>query len=242
MTVLHPKELPQICRWHSFENTSSLEQAAVSEIVSVALQAISKRGAFHIVLSGGTTPGKIYAALRNAKTAWSSWHVYYGDERCLPSEHADRNSRMASLAWLDHVSIPPEQIHPIPTEQGISIAAEKYAQIVNNVKTFDLVLLGLGEDGHTASLFPYQEKGYSPDAPATLIVLNAPKPPPQRISLSARRLSETLQLIFLVTGSSKAQAVSDWRSGVPIPAAWVKPENGVDIYIEHALLAPSKLI
>jgi len=234
MNVLHNKP-SQICRWHSFENTGELEQAAVAKIVSSAQHAISDHGAFHIVLAGGTTPKKIYEALRNVKAIWSSWHVYFGDERCLPSEHADRNSRMASLAWLDHVAIPRDQIHPIPAEQGVTIAAEKYALVVNKVKTFDLVLLGLGEDGHTASLFPQHDAGDAPDAPDTVIVLDAPKPPPQRISLSARRLSETLQLIFLVTGSGKAHAVKDWRSGVPIPATTITPKNGVEIYIERTL-------
>lgn len=239
MAMLNEKKIiTQICRWHSFESTSDLEQAAVTEILNAAKQAIKERGAFHIVLAGGTTPKRIYEALRNAKTTWGAWHIYYGDERCLPSEHADRNSSMASLTWLDHVAIPRKQIHPMPTEQGCTIAAENYARVVNKVKTFDLVLLGLGEDGHTASLFPLHETGGAPDAPATVIVLDAPKPPPQRISLSARRLSETLQLIFLVTGNSKAQAVKDWRSGIYIPATAIRPENGVDIYIERALLTP----
>ena len=194
--------IPQLCRWHGFENLSELEQVAVAEILSAAQQAIEDRGAFHIVLAGGTTPKNIYAALRNAKSEWGAWHIYYGDERCLPGTHADRNSRMASLAWLDHVAIPVEQIHPIPAEQDIHIAAEKYARVVSYIAKFDLVLLGLGEDGHTASLFPNHNAGTSADAPATLVVLDAPKPPPQRISLSARRLSETRQLIFLITGNS----------------------------------------
>ena len=236
MPILNLSHEFQNRRWLGFGSTNELEQAAVTKILSSARHAIADRGAFHIVLAGGTTPKKVYEALRNAATDWSAWHIYYGDERCLPSEHAERNSRMASSAWLDHVAIPPAQIHPIPTEEGVTAAAEKYARVVNQVKYFDLVLLGLGEDGHTASLFPQHDSGNSPDAPPVLIVLDAPKPPPQRISLSARRLSETRQLIFLITGNSKQQAVKDWRSGVSIPATMVAPENGVDIYIERFLL------
>jgi len=237
MPVLNEKKtIQQICRWHGFENPSELEQVAVAEILSAAQQAIEDRGAFHIVLAGGTTPKNIYGALRNAQSEWGAWHIYYGDERCLPSTHADRNSRMASLAWLDHVAIPVEQTHPIPAEQDIHIAAEKYARVVSHIAKFDLVLLGLGEDGHTASLFPNHDAGTAIDAPATLIVLDAPKPPPQRISLSARRLSETRQLMFFVTGNSKTQAVKDWRSGVDIPASKITPDNGADIYIERILL------
>jgi 6-phosphogluconolactonase len=139
---------------------------------------------------------------------------------------------MAALAWLNHVDIPATQIHPIQAEKGAVIAAEKYAQIVNKIELFDLVLLGLGEDGHTASLFLGHEIGDVPDAAATLAVFDAPKPPEQRVSLSAHRLSESQQVMFLITGKSKAQAVQDWRSGISIPAAKIKPQQGVDIYIE----------
>jgi 6-phosphogluconolactonase len=236
MPLLHDIKTSQICRWHDFENTTDLEHAVVAEILIAAHQAIDKRGAFHIVLAGGSTPKKVYAALRNATTNWAAWHIYFGDERCLQCEHDDRNSHMAALVWLDHVAIPSVQIHPIPAEQGATIAADKYAQEINTIITFDLVLLGLGEDGHTASLFPNHDSGDAPDAPATLIILDAPKPPPQRVSLSARRLSETHQLFFLVTGNSKAQAVKDWRTGIPIPATTIKPDAGVDIYLERTLL------
>ena len=228
--------LQQNCRWHGFTTASELEQAAVARILSAAKQAIDARGAFHLVLAGGTTPKKVYAALRHAQAEWDAWHIYFGDERCLPRDHAERNSRMAALAWLDHVAIPAAQVHPIPAEENITVAAEKYAQLVNKIKSFDLVLLGLGEDGHTASIFPQHETGNTPDAQATLVVLDAPKPPPQRISLSAHRLSATHQLIFLVTGNSKALAVKDWRAGIAIPATTITPECGVDIYIESALL------
>jgi 6-phosphogluconolactonase len=238
MPVLNHNKTSQNCRWHGFDTASELEQAAVTRILNAAQQAIDDHGSFHIVLAGGTTPRKIYEALRHAKTAWGAWHIYFGDERCLPSDHADRNSHMASTAWLDHAAIPATQVHPMATEEGVTVAAEKYAQVVNKIKLFDLVLLGLGEDGHTASLFPKHDAGNSSDSPATLIILDAPKPPPQRISLSARRLSATHQLIFLVTGNSKLQAVKDWRSGVAIPASTITPANGVDIFIENALLDP----
>lgn len=237
MASLHTDRKIQNSRWHSYANTTDLEQAATREILRVAQQAIASRGTFHIVLAGGTTPRKIYAALRDADTKWQAWHVYFGDERCLPCEHDERNSRMAELAWLKHVTIPEAQIHPIPAEAGAALAAEKYASIVNEVELFDLVLLGLGEDGHTASLFPGHEFGIAADAPSTLTILDAPKPPPQRVSLSARRLSTAHQVLFLVTGSAKQQAVADWRNGKPIPAAAITPANGVDIYIEGALLA-----
>jgi 6-phosphogluconolactonase len=225
-------KIDQIRRWHTFDNAAELEQAAVEKILRAAHEAINMRGAFRIVLAGGTTPQRVYQALRETKTDWSAWHIYFGDERCLPVEHGERNSRMAAIAWLDHVEIPATQIHAIQAEAGAKIAATKYAEIVNRIASFDLVLLGLGEDGHTASLFPQHDVGDTTDAPSTLPVFDAPKPPPQRVSLSARRLSDSHQVMFLITGSNKAQAVKDWCAGKPIPAAAITPERGVDIYIE----------
>ena len=224
----------QNCRWHSYRNPVVLEQAAVAEILRAARAAIDARGVFRIVLAGGGTPRKVYEALRTAPTDWRRWQVYFGDERCLPPEHEERNSRMATLAWLAYVDIPTANIHAIPAELGAEDAAESYARVVDDIALFDLVLLGLGEDGHTASLFPGHELGGAPDAPSTLAVQDAPKPPPQRVSLSARRLSEARAVMFLVTGRSKAQAVADWRAGSAIPASSITPVNGVDVYVADA--------
>ena len=228
--------LPQQCRWHDYPTAAGLEQAAAQAILHAAQQAISQRGAFHIVLAGGTTPRRIYESLRNADADWAAWHIYFGDERCLPPDHAERNSRMTAQALLDHVPIPRSQIHIIPAELGAEIAASSYAQTVGDIERFDLVLLGLGEDGHTASLFPDHEWGNTLGAPAVLAVHNAPKPPPDRVSLSAKRLSATHQVIFLVTGEAKRQAVQDWRDGASLPAAAITPASGVDIYVEAELL------
>lgn len=223
-------------RWHIFPTTSALELTAVQSILDAAQLAISERKAFHIVLAGGTTPRHVYELLRNKITDWSLWHVYFGDERCLPANDAERNSQMAAHAWLNHVPVPPENIHTIPAELGATAASHAYAHLLNTVAMFDLVLLGLGEDGHTASLFPGQDLGISPDSPAALAVHDAPKPPPERVSLSAWRLSQTKQLIFLVTGTSKQQAIKAWKNGTEIPAAAIKPINGVDIFLEDGLL------
>ncbi len=227
---------PQQCRWHVYQSTSELEQSALQAILSSARQAISLRGAFHIVLAGGTTPRRVYELLRQANAGWAAWHVYFGDERCLPPDHAERNSRMAALAWLDHVAIPSSQIYLIPAERGAEIAASIYAQTLAGIELFDLVVLGLGEDGHTASLFPNHDLGNTLSAPNAIAVLDAPKPPPQRVSLSAQRLSAARQVMFLVTGAAKQQAINDWRKGVDIPAAAISPAAGVDVHLEAELL------
>lgn len=134
---------------------------------------------------------------------------------------------MAREAWLNHVSVPEEQIHDIPAELGPVEGAKAYAETLKGVGEFDLVLLGLGEDGHTASLFPGHVWDDSVDA---FPVFNSPKPPAERISISARRLSLAREVIFLVTGAGKQDAVDDWRKGVDIPATAIKPANGVDVF------------
>jgi 6-phosphogluconolactonase len=224
----------QSCRWHVLTAADALERTATEKILRAAQQAIARSGAFHIVLAGGSTPRRIYSALRRSDADWSRWHIWFGDERCLPPVAADRNSRMAADAWLDHVPIPPAQVHAIPAELGATAAAAAYARTLAGRDDFDLVLLGLGEDGHTASLFPGHDMGATTAAPDALAVFDAPKPPPERVSLSARRLSATRELLFLVSGEGKRQAVADWRAGVAIPAAAIAPAGGVDILLDFA--------
>ncbi len=190
------------------------------------------------MLAGGNTPRGIYRALRGARTDWPAWHVYFGDERCLPPDDPARNSRMAAEAWLDAVPAPAPQVHAIPAELGALQAARMYIETLRTVGEFDLVLLGLGEDGHTASLFPGHEWGTRRGAPDALAVLDAPKPPPQRVSLSAARLGHAEKVIFLVAGESKRGAVSDWRAGKDIPARSIVAPAGVDVLVDSALLAP----
>ncbi|MEO8007867.1 MAG: 6-phosphogluconolactonase [Betaproteobacteria bacterium] len=234
-TPAPPRDSPR-CRWHAFSDGPALQQAAVAAIVGGAAQAIRERGHFHIVLAGGNTPRGIYRAMCAAQTDWSAWHIYFGDERCLPPGDPARNSRMAAQAWLDSVPIPPFQVHVIPGELGALQAARRYAETLQAVGDFDLVLLGLGEDGHTASLFPGHAWGAAPEAADTLAVLDAPKPPPQRVSLSAVRLSRSRQVIFLISGASKHAAVAAWRAGEDIPARAIVPAAGVDVLVEAALL------
>jgi 6-phosphogluconolactonase len=224
------------CRWRPVADLSELHNVALGEILACAATAIRKRGQFHLVLAGGDTPRAIYKQLRATQTDWSAWHIYFGDERCLPPADPRRNSFMAGEAWLDYVEIPPDQMYTIPGELGADLAACEYAQTLNTVGTFDLTLLGLGEDGHTASLFPGHDWGTEPDSPDALAVLDAPKPPPQRVSLSAARLSRSRQIMFLVSGESKRGAVAQWRAGENIPARAITAETGVDVLVEAALL------
>jgi 6-phosphogluconolactonase len=228
----------QLCRWHAVAGERALQQAALEAILAGATQAIHERGGFHLVLAGGNTPRGIYRKLGAAQTDWSAWHIYFGDERCVPPADAACNSRMAAEVWLDFVSIPAFQRHAIPAQAGARAAARIYAETLRTVGDFDLVLLGLGEDGHTASLFPAHEWGTARDSPDTLAVFDAPKPPPQRVSLSAARLSRARKVVFLVSGALKHRAVAAWRAGKDIPARAIAPAAGVDVLVESALLLP----
>lgn len=226
----------QICFWHIYPDSALLQERAAQAIVRASAQAIAERGVFHIVLAGGNTPRAVYERLRAIQTDWTAWHVWFGDERCLPPEDPERNSEMAASAWLRHVPVPAGQIHAIPAEKGAEQGAKEYAQSLSEVDMFDLVLLGLGEDGHTASLFPGRDWGCQPGAPAALAVHDAPKPPPDRVSMSAWRLSRARQVMYLVTGASKKQAVADWRAGRDIPARAINPASGADVLLEAACL------
>ncbi len=231
------KDALRQCRWHDYAAITELEQAAAHEILRQAQEAVRHRGVFRLVLAGGATPRGVYGLLREAQADWGAWHIYFGDERCLPPEHPERNSRMAAETWLNHVAIPRHQIHAIPAERGAEPAAAAYAQTLSAVGEFDLVLLGLGDDGHTASLFPGHTWGEKSGAPVTIAVHNAPKPPADRVSLSAARLSASRAVIFLVSGEAKRQAVADWRSGRRIPASVITAVAGVDIFLGSVLLS-----
>lgn len=222
---------PQVRVWHEYPEAALLYQRAAEGIERIAAASIALRGAFGIVLAGGGTPRAVYQRLCHIQTEWSAWHVYFGDERCLPVDHPERNSVMADQAWLAQVSIPPGQIHRIPAQLGAEAAASRYSALLENVQDFDLVLLGLGRDGHTASLFPGQDWGRSEAQAAALAVHDAPKPPSDRVSLSAWRLGCAARVWFLVTGQDKRKAVQSWREGSNIPAASIAPPNGVDIWL-----------
>ena len=214
-------------RWHPFSSQDAINQAALNKILQAATNAIAQKGSFLIVLAGGSTPKSVYQLLSIAQADWANWHVYHNDDRCLPADHTDRNSKMARDVWLNHVAIPQNQIHDIPTEFGNIEGAKAYAKTLQGVGTFDLVILGLGEDGHTASLFPNQIIDNSADA---VPVFEAPKPPANRVTMSLSRLNNTNEVLFLVTGVGKQEAVNNWRKGVKIPATLIAPANGVDVY------------
>ncbi len=226
-------------RWHPVKNVDELVQSAEQRILQLAETTISRHGRFNVVLAGGSTPRPVYERLSKAQTDWSAWHIYFGDERCVPADDPARNSVMARETLLDHVPIPAGQVHAIPAENGAYKAANAYAKTLKGMGDFDLVLLGLGEDGHTASLFPGQYWGIEHDSRFVLSVFKSPKPPAERVTLSANRLSRAANILFLVDGQGKRAAVQRWREGGSMPAAAITPSSGVDVLVQADLLGNS---
>lgn len=216
--------------WQRIATTDLLVAEACQRIQTMAKQAIRERGRFQLVLAGGRTPQQVYRCLATTESDWSHWHLYFGDERCLPPDDQERNSYLAQQNWLDAVPIPVENIHPIAAELGTDAAADHYAQLIKSVLPFDLVLLGMGEDGHTASLFPGHQ--FATDA-LVYPVRNAPKPPPERVSLSYQALNASRAMLILVTGASKAPAVQAWRAGQALPIAQVSSQSGATVLIDQ---------
>ena len=226
----------QQVRWRALADADAIAHEIALRIAAAAERAIAARGSFHIVLAGGESPRAPYRLLRDAHCDWQRWHVYFGDERCAPREDELRNSRMAALAWLDLVAIPATQIHVIPGELGADAGARAYVEVMRGVGEFDLVLLGFGPDGHTASLFPRHAWGTDEHAADVLAVYDAPFPTAERISLSAARLSRAREVLFMVNGLAKRQALTDWRAGTDLPVRAITPAAGVDVLCESALL------
>jgi 6-phosphogluconolactonase len=217
-------------RWHVIPDSAALTRVVTRHILATAGRAIAGHGEFRVVLAGGATPAAVYRQLADAAADWSCWQIYFGDERCLPAAHPDRNSVMARRSWLDRVPVPAGNVHAIPAENGAVVAARAYAPLVAAALPFDLVLLGMGEDGHTASLFPGHVH-----APGELVcaVQGAPKPPPERVSLGPAALNEAHEVLVLVTGSSKHGAVQRWRRGEDLPITRIHGHNGMDVYLDN---------
>ena len=199
-------------------DTSAVARAAAAFILQCAADAIAAHGRFSLVLAGGRTPLAAYRLLAEEQIETSRWHIYFGDERCLPPGDPERNSLAASEAWLDASGIPTDQIHAMPAELGPEASAENYARTIASAQPFDLVLLGMGEDGHVASLFPGHEH---PGVLLAVPVHDAPKPPPDRVSLSYGAICAARQRLLLVTGESKRDALAAWQRGEDLPVARV---------------------
>ncbi|EQA36483.1 6-phosphogluconolactonase [Leptospira inadai serovar Lyme str. 10] len=195
----------------------------------LANRTIQSSKEFHIVLAGGETPREIYKYLREIDTDWSKWIFWFGDERCLPIGHSDRNSTMAEESLFNSLPIDETQIKIIPAQIGAVQAAEEYSSALSEISIFDLVLLGIGEDGHTASLFPGNNLGSLPQSPSAIPVLNAPKFPKERVSLSLNRLNRSKEVLFLVSGKEKGKILERISDREDLPFRKVKGSENTKI-------------
>lgn len=217
--------------WRVFSSADEVARTACDVIVEAANQAIATEGEFRLVLAGGTTPEKVYQLLTKEACDWSRWVFFLGDERCLPVDDAERNSVMAQRCLLGHINTPQENVHFIPAELGAEQAALRYSEQLQDGLSFHLVLLGMGEDGHTASLFPSHAHD---EEELVHAVHNAPKPPPDRVSLSQRCLSDAQRVLILVTGAGKRDAVQAWRKGETLPVATITAREQLDVFLDQA--------
>jgi 6-phosphogluconolactonase len=222
-----------------------LFEAAAEEVLHAAQEAVAARGRFTFVLSGGSTPRTLYSLLAtNARASlpWDQTYFFWGDERHVPPTHADSNYRMANEAMLSRIPVAASNVFRVPAENpDAAAAAEAYEQTLrtffslapNQLPTFDLILLGLGPDGHTASLFPetaaLQEK-------SRLVVANwVEKLKASRITFTLPVLNAAGRVVFLVSGSDKAPAVhavlETDAPGAQYPSKLVRPTEGQLIWI-----------
>lgn len=196
-------------------NPEAAAQAALALLLEMSDRAIRERGRFVLALSGGRTPERLYQLLAQQDLDWGRWQLLYGDERCLRAGDSGRTSTMVEESWLNKVAFPVENHHVPPVESGAAIAAARYGEIIAPLLPIDFALQGMGEDGHTGSLFPGD---VHPDQ-AVIPVFNSPKPPRERISLSYATLNRTRLVCFLVTGGQKATTLARWQKGEDLPVA-----------------------
>ncbi len=220
--------------WTVFEDADTVAVETAKRILSAASKSISERGVFRLVLAGGHTPEVAYRLLVGADTDWSRWEIYFGDERCLPINDPDRNSVMAENTFLGSVNIPAKNVYPMNSEKGAEIAAKEYEPIVKAAMPFDIVLLGIGEDGHTGSLFPGQKH---PADQLVCPVHNSPKPPSDRLTIGVRALSNALDVIVLATGKGKQDAIKAWRDGKPLPISEIGNPAPVHVLMDKEAAA-----
>lgn len=221
-------------QWLVFDTAEALAIAVKERILELAHKAINERGEFKIVLAGGTTPELVYKHLSVEGCCWNKWQFFLGDERCLPISDKQRNSSMIYDSLLSNINIPQENVHLMAAEFGAEQAAEAYGRAIRNKMPFDLVLLGMGEDGHTASLFPGHQHNFEELAHA---VHDSPKPPPDRVSLSVKSLSNSREVIIIIAGANKRQIVKRWRAGEALPVAAISSLGSIRVMLDKAAFA-----
>lgn len=207
--------------WFLFKSTDELYLHLLKNVLNLAEFSIKQKNFFSVVLSGGTSFIKLYKLLKEADSEWNKWKIYISDERCLPKNDKDRNDFIINSTWLNNNKIPSENINFIKPEIGVTESIKEYKINLNKIDKFDLILLGMGEDGHTASLFP----GRLYDDCDVIEEKYAPKYPPSRISLSFQRLNLSKNVFKVIVGNSKNKALKLWSKGEDLPISKISGDN-----------------
>lgn len=225
-----------------FPDTSAQTQAAIDLFYTSARSAIEERGVFSVALSGGSTPKMLYTGLaepdRQEGVDWANIHLFFGDERHVPPDHPDSNFLMVNNTLFEKVSIPAENVHRVKAEMEPRMAAFSYedelrAFFSDEWPRFDLVLLGMGNDGHTASLFP-KTAGLNEEQ-RWFIANPLPSQGGWRLTLTKHAINEARKVVVLVSGGSKAEMVSEVLTGSydPLhkPIQLISPTAGEMIWL-----------
>jgi 6-phosphogluconolactonase len=229
-----------------FPTIAEMSEAALAEILRILNDAVAKRGRFSIALAGGHTPAKLYALWAekyNAQTPWEKVHLFFGDERFVPEDDLLSNYRMARETLIAHVPIPKENVHamltdfPSPDKAAEAYEVELRRFFGEGAPALDVQLLGLGVEGHTASLFPCSPA--LDEQRRWVLAVTAPAEPPQRLTLTPVVLNQGLNTFFLVAGENKREILAALRSepqNAPskYPAGRIRPARGVVWYLDQA--------
>lgn len=204
-----------------FPDNESLARSAADYLYDRIQDCLARQTLCHVALPGGRTPARCLELLAELPLPWDRVHWYLGDERCYPAGHAQRNDTLVREHLWSKIDAPEANRHPIPAELGPEAAAAAYAGVIQAIGTLNIVVLGMGEDGHTASLFP--DNAALEDERLAVPVYDAPKPPAERVSLGITALQAANERVALVTGGSKREALQRLRDGEQLPIARLGP-------------------
>lgn len=205
-----------------YKNPEAVAQAAASYLFQQIKKCVDKKGKCHLVLPGGSTPARCLELLAEKPLPWQSIHWYPGDERCYPIGHAERNDTMIKDKLFSQNKKASQNLHAIPAELGAEQGAENYAALLDTIGNIDIVVLGMGEDGHTASLFPGNIA--LKNQRSAVAVYDAPKSPAKRVSIGLTTLKNASECIVIATGDNKREALEKLKAGVALPVAMVEPD------------------
>lgn len=239
---------------------AALIDSVAARFLTKIADILHEQGHAHVVLTGGSVGIGVLEAINASPDRdslnWSLIDFWWGDERWVPRRHADRNEFQARAALLDHIDIPAANIHPFPaSDDGLDIdaAADRYAAELKTlagpdalVPTFDVAFLGVGPDGHIASLFPHLQ-GIRENNLTVIAVLNSPKPPSERLSLTRWVLNSAARVWLVVSGPDKASALGLALAGASrdeVPVAGIRGRHYTDFFVdgEAAAEVPENLI